>query len=316
MNMGKVLVTGCAGFIGSRLCEKLLDLGEEVIGIDSFKSNYARWIKERNLAVLRQSKRFTLLEQDLLKCDLHTLLQDVTFVYHHAALPGVRTSWGCQFRDYVDDNILATQTLLEALKDSSVQKMIYASSSSVYGGMTGPVDEDAQLRPVSPYGVTKLSAEQLCQLYAQNFHIPVISLRYFTVFGPRQRPDMAMHKFIASILQGTPIPIYGDGEQTRDFTFVDDVVRANLAAAASKHTGCVMNIGGGCRSSINGLIRIIEQYVGKKAKRNHLPEQPGDPRHTWANIQRAKTLIGFDPKFDLEQGIYLEIEDLKQLYKI
>jgi UDP-glucuronate 4-epimerase len=316
MNMGKVLVTGCAGFIGSRLCEKLLDLGEEVIGIDSFKSNYARWMKERNLAVLQPYERFMFLEQDLLKCDLHALLQGVTVVYHHAALPGVRTSWGCHFRDYVDENILATQTLLEALKDSSVQKMIYASSSSVYGGMTGPVDEDAHVRPVSPYGVTKLSAEQLCQLYAQNFHIPVISLRYFTVFGPRQRPDMALHKFIVSILQDTPITIYGDGEQTRDFTFVDDVVSANLAAAASKHAGCVMNIGGGCRSSINGLIRIIEQYVGKKAKLNHFPEQPGDPRHTWANIQRAKTLLGFDPKFDLEQGIYLEIQDLKRLYKI
>lgn len=312
--MGKVLVTGCAGFIGSHLCERLLAAGEKVVGIDAFKHNYERWVKERNLAGLRDHPNFTFLEQDLLDCDLPLLLQQVDTVYHQAALPGVRASWGARFRDYVDQNILATQKLLEAAKEAPLKKLVYASSSSVYGGMSGPIAEDGPTRPISPYGVTKLSAEQLCHLYARNFGVPVVSLRYFTVFGPRQRPDMAIHRFILAVLQGRPVVVYGDGEQTRDFTFVDDAVDANLAAAASTGAGTVYNIGGGCRASVNELIDIIERCTGEKAIRQHIPEQPGDPKHTWADTRKALEQLGFTPNSDLEQGVYDQIQDMKALY--
>lgn len=310
------MVTGCAGFIGSTLCDKLLQDNHEVVGVDSFTANYGRSIKERNLTGLLTHPKFHFIEQDLLQLDLPALLQGINVVYHQAALPGVRSSWGNHFAQYVNQNILATQLLLEAVKVSSVEKVIYASSSSVYGGMTGPTPEDSSLHPISPYGVTKLSAEQLCQLYARNFGLPIISLRYFTVFGPRQRPDMAMHKFIVSMLQGTTIEVYGDGDQTRDFTFVDDVVTANLIAANSKDIGQVFNIGGGCRTSINQLIQIIERLTGLNAEVKYLAPQPGDPQHTWSNIDKARSLLGYDPKFDLERGIYLQIQDMKSLFQI
>jgi UDP-glucuronate 4-epimerase len=312
--VGKVLVTGCAGFIGSHLCERLLAAGKQVVGIDAFTDNYERWVKERNLAGLTSHPNFTFLEQDLLDCDFHLLLPQVETVYHQAALPGVRASWGARFRDYVDQNILATQKLLEAAHQADLKKLVYASSSSVYGGMSGPIAEDGPTRPFSPYGVTKLSAEQLCQLYAGNFGVPVVSLRYFTVFGPRQRPDMAIHRFILAVLQGNPLTVFGDGEQTRDFTFVDDVVDANLAAAEFTGAGEVFNIGGGCRASVNELIRIIERCTGRKAIRRHLPEQPGDPKHTWADTRKAREQLGFAPNSDLEQGVYQQVRDMKALY--
>jgi UDP-glucuronate 4-epimerase len=313
--VGTVLVTGCAGFVGSHLCERLLSAGEQVIGIDAFKPNYGRWVKERNLSFLRDHPNFTFLEQDLLNCDLHGLLQGVDVVYHQAALPGVRTSWGHQFVEYVDQNILVTQKLLDAAKDVSLQKIVYASSSSVYGGVTGPVDEEGPTRPISPYGVTKLSAEQLCQLYAYNFGVPVVSLRCFTVFGPRQRPDMAIHRFIYAVLHDVPITVYGNGEQTRDFTFVDDAVDANLTAAATSRWGTVFNIGGGCRASVNELIQLIEQYTGKRAIRQYVPEQPGDPKDTWADVRKARLQLGYTPKFDLEKGVYLQVQDMRLLYR-
>jgi UDP-glucuronate 4-epimerase len=312
--VGKALVTGCAGFIGSHLCERLLANGEQVVGIDVFQPNYERWVKERNLSSLRSHQNFTFLEQDLMTCDFSSLLRHVDVVYHQAALPGVRTSWGRQFRDYVDQNILVTQRLLEAAKGASIKKLVYASSSSVYGEVAGPVDEEAPTHPISPYGVTKLAAEQLCQLYAQQFSVPVVSLRYFTVFGPRQRPDMAIHRFIYAILQHRPVPIYGDGEQTRDFTFVDDAVDANLAAAATPEGGLVFNIGGGCRASVNELIQVIEECSGERAQRRYLPVQPGDPKHTWADTGRAERHLGFTPKVDLQTGVYRQVTDIKRLY--
>ncbi|MBA4496535.1 NAD-dependent epimerase/dehydratase family protein [Paenactinomyces guangxiensis] len=314
--MAKVLVTGCSGFIGSSLCHFLLQCGYHVIGIDIFKPNYDRWIKERNLEHLKQFNRFRFLESDLAKCQFKPFIQDVDYIFHLAAIPGVRTSWGANFKEYVENNILTTQTLLDTVQNSSVKKIVYASSSSVYGGMTGPTDEQQIPQPISPYGVTKLSAEHLCQLYVRNFQVPVVSLRYFTVFGPRQRPDMAFHKMIYRILQERPITIFGDGEQSRDFTFIEDVVAANLAAIESSHIGEIFNIGGMSRLSINEVIQIIEKYTGKKAKRQHLPEQPGDPKHTWANITKAKSMLNYNPQFDLEKGIYLQIQDIKNLYNL
>ncbi|WP_074956492.1 NAD-dependent epimerase/dehydratase family protein [Alicyclobacillus macrosporangiidus] len=261
--MGTALVTGCAGFIGSHLCERLLDEGERVIGVDVFTANYPRWIKQRNLAAVAGRPGFTLLEQSLLEADLRPLLQQVDVVYHQAALPGVRTSWGQSFGDYVSHNILATQRLLEAAREVPVRRLVCASSSSVYGGMTGPVGEDGPLRPISPYGVTKLSAEQLCQLYALQFGLSVVCLRYFTVFGPRQRPDMAIHRFIRAVLHRQPLTVYGDGEQTRDFTLIHDAVTANLLAAQAPGARGVYNIGygGSCfPKDVRALIRLGQEH--------------------------------------------------------
>jgi UDP-glucuronate 4-epimerase len=317
MEMNRVLVTGCAGFIGSHLCERLLSQGYEVLGIDCFTANYDRWIKERNLAGLRSHPHFIFRELNLLGCDLPHLLDGIEIVYHQAALPGVRTSWGRDFADYVDHNILVTQRLLEAIKASdSVKKVVYASSSSVYGNMSGPTDETRTTQPISPYGVTKLSGEQLCHLYAKNFGLPIVSLRYFTVFGPRQRPDMAFHKFIKAILEDQRLKIYGDGSQTRDFTFIDDAVAANLAALDAPKPGEAFNIGGRDRVKLLDVIRILEKHIGKKARFHHLPPQPGDPRHTCADIDKANAELGYSPLFDLELGLYLQIQDIKKLYNL
>jgi UDP-glucose 4-epimerase len=312
--MAKILVTGCAGFIGSTLSERLLRSGHEVTGIDCFRSNYDRGVKERNLTWLLPQSTFHFIEQDLITTSFDLILDDVHIIYHLAALPGVRTSWGVDFKAYMDNNILVTQRLLEAVKErTSVKKVVYSSSSSVYGGMNGPTKEDRTPLPISPYGVTKLSAEQLCTLYYKNFGLPVNSLRYFTVFGPRQRPDMAFHRMISRILCDQPISIYGDGEQSRDFTFVDDVVTANLLAAETSANGEVFNIGGICHLTINEAIQLIEKHTGKKAKKNYLPPQPGDPKHTWADISKAQNMLGYQPTFDIEKGIYLQIEEVKQV---
>lgn len=311
--MAKIVVTGCAGFIGSTLAERLLRDGQDVIGVDCFRSNYDREVKKRNLHWILQQPRFHFLERDLITTSFDLILDDVETIYHLAALPGVRTSWGADFKAYIDNNILVTQRLLESVKErTSVKKVVYSSSSSVYGGMNGPTKEDRIPHPISPYGVTKLSAEQLCTLYHKNFGVPVNSLRYFTVFGPRQRPDMAFHRMISCILRNEPIPIYGDGEQSRDFTFVDDIVTANLLAAQTSTSGEVFNIGGICHLTINEAIRLIEKHTGKKAKKNYLSPQAGDPKHTWADISKARIVIGYQPTFDTEKGIYLQIREVKQ----
>ncbi|MCH5583810.1 GDP-mannose 4,6-dehydratase [Shimazuella sp. AN120528] len=314
--MSKILVTGCAGFIGSTLTERLLQDGLQVIGIDCFTTNYDREVKKRNLRWLIQQPRFHFLEQDLLTTDFNLILDGVDTIFHLAALPGVRTSWGADFRAYVDNNILTTQRLLESVKErTSIKKLVFSSSSSVYGGMNGPTAEDQIPRPISPYGVTKLSAEQLCGLYHKNFGVPVNSLRYFTVFGPRQRPDMAFHRMIHRILREEPIPIYGDGQQSRDFTFVEDAVTANLLAAHSSVTGEVFNIGGISHLTINEAVQLMEKQTQKKAIRNFLPAQAGDPKHTWADISKARNILGYKPTFDVEKGIFLQIEEIKQLIK-
>ena len=227
----KALVTGVAGFIGSTLATALTDRGADVVGADCFTDYYARSIKEQNLAVLRTRPAFRLVEAALQTVDLDDLLDGVTHVFHLAAQAGVRGSWGDQFRTYTTNNVDATQRLLEAVKDRPIERLVYASSSSVYGDVAAiPMREDAYLQPVSPYGVTKLAAEHLCHLYYLNYGVPTVSLRYFTVYGPRQRPDMGFHRFIRADLTGAPISLFGDGEQTRDFTFVADIVAATMAA--------------------------------------------------------------------------------------
>ena len=281
----KTLITGCAGFVGSHLTERLLKNGSEVIGIDCFSDYYERELKEKNLAVSLKNDKFTFIEKDILEMDEYP---DVDYVYHIAAQAGVRDSWGDNFKGYTSNNIEVTWKLLEFYKELNIKKFVYSSSSSVYGDAELPMNEKSRLRPVSPYGVTKLAAENLCYLYWKNYKIPTISLRFFTVYGPRQRPDMAINKFFSSILTGNEIVVYGDGEQKRDFTFVDDAVNAILTAAESRVVGDVFNVGGGSTISVNRLINEIEEITGKKARVTYIEKQKGDVKNTEANLEKDR----------------------------
>lgn len=298
--MMKALVTGCAGFIGSNLTDRLLNLGYEVIGIDCFTDYYARSIKEANLSNALINSNFKFIENDISKMDE---FPEVDYVFHLAAQAGVRASWGKSFQIYTRNNIEATQKLLEYYKHINLKKFIYSSSSSVYGDADLPMKENSLLKPVSPYGTSKLAAEHLCYLYWKNYKVPTVSLRYFTVYGPRQRPDMAIHKFIKAILNGDQITIYGDGTQTRDFTYVQDVVNANILSAKSRVGGEIFNIGGGNQITVNDLIKEIERITGKKAKMNYVEKQKGDVEDTWADTQKAQQILGWKAKTGIIQGL-------------
>ncbi len=305
----KILVTGAAGFIGSWLSERLLSLGHEVTGIDCLTDYYPPAVKRKNIEAALRDPCFTFVEQDLLKTDLSSILGGCDVVFHQAAQAGVRASWGKYFETYTNNNILATQRLLEAAKGLPIKRFIFASSSSVYGNAKNiPVSEDEPVLPVSPYGVTKLAAENLCRLYHKNFAIPTVSLRYFTVFGPRQRPDMAFHKVIMAMIRGEPIPVFGSGEQTRDFTFIEDAVDANILAMEKGLAGSVYNIGGGSRISLNRTIELLEGIIGKKAIRDQSESQKGDVLHTWSDTSRAQAELGFKPRYNVEEGLRKEFE--------
>ena len=304
----KALITGVAGFIGSTLADRLVADGVDVVGIDCFTDYYPRPVKERNLAGLLSRGGFRFAESRIQDADLHTLLRDRTHVFHLAAQAGVRKSWGRDFAIYTTNNIEATQVLLEAVtKAPAIERLVYASSSSVYGDNTPmPFREDALPQPVSPYGVSKLAAEQLCYLYFANYRVPATSLRYFTVYGPRQRPDMAFHKFLRATIRGEPITVYGDGEQTRDFTFVHDAVTATIAAATRGVAGRVYNIGGGSRVSINEVLELIGRVAGRRPTVNVDSAQKGDMRHTYADTSAARADLGFAPTVGLEEGLTAE----------
>jgi UDP-glucose 4-epimerase len=309
----KALVTGVAGFIGSTLAERLVADCAEVVGIDCFTDYYPRPIKERNLASLRRHGAFQFVESTIAGADLHRLVSDRTHVFHLAAQAGVRKSWGRDFSTYTTNNIEATQLLLEALIGSGIQRLVYASSSSVYGDAIAiPMREDALPQPVSPYGVTKLSAEQLCHLYFVNHGLPAVSLRYFTVYGPRQRPDMGFHRFLTAAIQGRPITVFGDGEQTRDFTFVTDAVAATAAAATRGTPGRVYNIGGGSRVSVNEVLEMIGRVSGKRLQVVIDSVQKGDMRHTYADTSLARAELGYQPAVGLEQGLAAEYKWLSE----
>jgi UDP-glucose 4-epimerase len=308
------LVTGAAGFVGSTLAERLIGDGADVVGIDCFTDYYPRATKERNLDGLRRHPRFRLIESRIQDADLATLLRDRTHVFHLAAQAGVRKSWGRDFSIYTVNNIEATQVLLEALVGTAVKKLVYASSSSVYGdGVAMPMREDALPQPLSPYGVSKLAAEQLCYLYHVNFAVPTVALRYFTVYGPRQRPDMGFHKFLRATILGKPISLYGDGEQTRDFTFVADAVSATVAAAASGIPGRVYNIGGGSRVSVNQVLEMVARVSGRRPLVTRDPAQKGDMRHTYADTSLARADLGFVPSVSLEEGLAAEHQWLTEI---
>jgi len=310
----RCLVSGAAGFIGSHLSERLLDLGHEVLGVDRFTDYYPRPLKEKNLEALRQNPRFTLAEVDLGAADLAPLVEGREFVFHQAAQAGVRASWGDSFASYTHDNILSTQRLLEAARHAGVRKVVYASSSSVYGETPDlPMRETSATRPYSPYGVTKLAAEHLCELYRHNFGLPTISLRYFTVYGPRQRPDMGFNRFIKALLAGEPIPVFGDGEQTREFTFVSDIVEANLLAMEESKVG-VFNVGGGSRVTLNQVLTTLYEVMGKGTPQiERLGAQAGDVRHTVADTTLAREVLGFVPKVSLRDGLAAQIAWQKTL---
>jgi len=305
------LVTGAAGFIGSHLTEHLLRENYTVLGLDSFTDYYARAIKERNLAAALENPHFTFVEADLRSADLRDLLtrHNISSIFHLAGQAGVRPSWGRDFQPYVERNILATQALLEAAVNlpnrEQIQKFVFASSSSVYGDAeTLPTDEDTLPRPISPYGVTKLAAEHLCLLYTKQYGLPVVALRYFSVYGPRQRPDMGMNIFISSLLQDKPIRVFGDGEQTREMTYVDDIVNANLLALHAPNGGPrVYNIGGGSRTTVNGILETLGEIVNSAPRLEYVERAAGDHRHGAADISRARRDLQYEPTVGLEDGL-------------
>ena len=305
----KAVVTGAAGFIGSSLTERLLGAGAHVTGVDCFTDCYSRSLKESNVARFRNHERFRFVETEIAAADWSELLTDATHVFHLAAQAGVRRSWGGDFSIYTTCNVEATQILLEACVGKRLERVVYASSSSVYGDDVDiPMREDARPQPVSPYGVTKLAAEHLCHLYWTNYDVPTVSLRYFTVYGPRQRPDMAFNRFLGAIQTGQPIALYGDGEQTRDFTFVDDAVSATAAAADRGRPGRVYNIGGGSRVSMNHVLDLMATVTGRVPTLAHEAVQKGDMRDTYADTTLAKQDLGFAPSVGLEDGIRAEYE--------
>jgi UDP-glucose 4-epimerase len=275
-----------------------------VTGIDCFAGYYPRELKQRNLKEVRRSSKFRFLRRDLNVADLLHIIRPVDYVFHFAAQPGVRGSWGMSFGKYVRNNILATQAVLEALKGSKVTKLICASSSSIYGDQTAlPTPEDTNPKPVSPYGITKLAAENLCRIYDRNFQVPIVILRYFTVYGPRQRPDMAFHRFINSALSGSTLVVYGDGNASRDFTYVADAVDATILAMEKSEKGQVFNVGSSQPITVNDAISTLEEILGKEITVRHEETQRGDVTNTHADINRARTLLGFEPRTDLRQGL-------------
>lgn len=301
------LVTGAAGFIGSHLCEHLLAAGDEVKGVDAFTDYYARTDKERNIAHLRGCERFSFVEGDLTEIPLAPLLDGVDVIYHLAAQPGVRASWGSDFDLYVRHNVLATQRLLEQCRTGTPGKLVYASSSSIYGDApTYPTSESAPPNPVSPYGVTKLAAEHLCRIYQLTYSVPIATLRLFSVYGPRQRPDMAFARLIGCAVRGGTFELYGDGEQTRDWTFVGDVVTAMRNAALSGWTG-VANIGGGVRVSMNEVVTAISRICGT-FELLYMPRGLGDVRDTGADTHLAASAFGYRPTTSLRGGLQAMIE--------
>jgi len=303
----RCVVTGAAGFVGSHISERLTELGHEVVGVDCFLEYYPRSVKQRNLRALGTRRNFRFVEEDLSRADLVALFAGVDWIFHQAAQAGVRASWGRDFEIYAIHNVLATQRLLEAARDAKVSRVVYASSSSVYGDTDDlPMRESSLPKPVSPYGVTKLGAEHLCWLYWRNYGLPTVALRYFTVYGPRQRPDMAFHRFLKGAARGDEITLYDDGEQTRDFTYVSDVVTANVAAAERGTGGEVFNIGGGSEVSINRVLETIEEISGKKLRVKREPRQKGDVRHTAADCTRAREALGFRPLVGLAEGLSRE----------
>lgn len=305
----RALVTGAAGFIGSTLCDRLLADGWRVRGVDAFTGYYDVAQKRANVASAVSDPAFELVEADLRSADLAGLAGDAEVVFHLAAQPGVRGSWADGFGEYDDQNIRVTQRLLEAARGLDVSRVVFASSSSVYGNPPMvPTPEDAPTRPFSPYGVTKLAGEHLCRAYLDNFGVPVTMLRFFTVYGPRQRPDMATHRLVRAALDGTPFRIFGDGSQVRDFTYVDDVVAACIAAATTPGgVGETVNVAGGSSVTLSDLIEMVGDAVGAPVPVRWDPAQAGDVSRTGGSVVHARSVLGWAPQVTLEDGVVRQV---------
>ena len=314
--MSRVLVTGAAGFIGSHLCEQLLQRGHSVVGVDAFIPYYPREVKERNVGSLSRSHNFFFREVDL-RCDeLHPLFQDVEVVFHLAAMAGLMGSWN-DFDSYVTCNVQGTQRLLEAARLNKITHFLLGSTSSVYGRLALGNEESA-LAPCSPYGVTKVGAEQLCRAYAENFGLPVTILRFFSVYGPRQRPDMAYHIFIRALLQDEPVTLFGDGEQSRSNTFIDDCVQGILLAyeQPDRSIGEIFNLGGGEVVTINQVLNILEEVLGAHVKIAFAPSRPGDQRSTAADIGKIVRVLGYAPTTPVAIGLQAQVEWQRKLLQL
>jgi UDP-glucose 4-epimerase len=308
--LGRILVTGAAGFIGSHLVDQLLELGHEVTGLDCFTDYYSQDLKQRNLDRMLPHGRFRFLEDDLLHSNLDKIIGGVDKVAHLAGEPGVRSSWGERFSVYVERNVQATQRLLEAASRVGTEQFVLASSSSVYGpDNRAPVAEDDPRRPASPYGLSKLAAEELVELYAREHAVPATILRYFTVYGPRQRPEMALSGFISLSARGEPVEVFGDGTQSREMTYVSDVVDATVAALKwePECVTRVYNVGSGTRTTVGELVELVGEAMGERVEIRHAPHVPGDVRSTWANLERAARELGYTPRVSLEEGVEAQV---------
>jgi nucleoside-diphosphate-sugar epimerase len=305
----RCLVTGAAGFIGSHVTQALAAQGHEVVGVDCLTSYYDRLRKEVNIREAAARGPFQFLELDLHDAAVARLLKGTDVVFHLAGQPGVRSSWGASFADYVRNNVTVTQRLLEASQEAGIRRFVYASSSSVYGNTAQlPTTESAPCRPFSPYGVTKLAAENLCSAYADNGRVETVSLRYFTVYGPRQRPDMAFSRFISTALRGDPLPLNANGDQVRDFTYVDDVVRANLAAAVLPVSpGAVFNIAGGVRVTMTEVLLLLQEVLDVHVGIEPRQAQAGDVRATAGDTAAAREVLGWSPVVDLRSGLERQV---------
>jgi UDP-glucose 4-epimerase len=311
--METAVITGVAGFIGSHLAEKLLKNNFKVIGIDNFTNYYSKKIKKHNLKECLKNKNFSLIIKDLIEIDLLPIFRKSQHLFHLAAQPGVRSSWGSQFETYAKENILVTQRILEYAKAAnSLKKIIIASSSSVYGEQKGKMNEENTIaKPTSPYGVTKLTAENLCRIYAENFDLPITTLRYFTVYGPRQRPDMAFMRFIIKSILNQPITIYGNGNQKRNFTYIDDIIDATISSMDIVNSWEIINIGGEVVISINKIISILKKISDFEPILLYKPFPKGDVLRTEADISKAKRLIKFKPKTSLYDGLFSQYRHTK-----
>jgi UDP-glucuronate 4-epimerase len=304
--MSAVLVTGAAGFIGSHLVDRLLAEGREVVGVDAFTGYYSRRRKERNLESASRKGGFRLVTGDLLELDLDELLVGVDGVVHLAGEPGVRRSWGGSFWRYLERNVVSTERLLEAAWRNGTPRFVFASSSSIYGSDPGhPVREEHEKRPGSPYALSKLAAEELIRLYARERGVPGTILRYFTVYGPRQRPEMAVSRFVFAALRGRPVDVFGDGEQARDMTYVSDAVEATVASLDAP-TG-VYNVGGGTRATVNAMLEAVGRVTGSPVQPRYGPAAQGDVRSTWADSTKAERILGYRPRVDLEEGTAAQV---------
>lgn len=304
----RCLVTGAAGFVGSHLAERLVQLGHDVVGIDNFNPYYDPTIKRQNVAGLCSHPGFQLIETDLAEADLAPLVDGVGWVFHLAGQPGVRGSWGAQFAEYLRQNVYATQRLLEALRAHPPLRLIYASSSSIYGDAPVPMREETRPQPVSPYGATKLAGEHLVEVYHKSYGLPTVSLRFFTVYGPRQRPDMAFNRFIRAIADGKPVQLYGDGSQTRDFTYVGDVVDACVRAATAPCVGAAINLGGGSSVTVNEVLSLLGEIIGRPAQIERSLGPRGDAPHTSAATDQARMLLDWKPQIALSEGLRRQAE--------